>query len=515
VTTVDEKLKNYKNYYSESKKWFEDNFEKISQLFENRNLRDFIFEPFKDVFDIPDKTIDKDIYAVITQVAIINAVLAGLPGQMGVGVYVSMALEAWMAYAIASHVGVRLNKPSDIFKYFGMLSAVGFTILFGFKHLISFGFSLFSVIPMLNPLILAELFVTNLVGVLFWVGFEESRKSGSFSIPVKTLISISSKTKKIFKYQFEVLKNALTIENIKLFGQRFKLWLNGDLVLEQKVLNGEVFANVAMAYLISEQYEKLKGPFGDVFLESIRLRWSSQLGEDATVQEIAELFREYSPEQLQGAINTIKGKMFEVMVTNTENTDNDVWQAKMHEDESFPDSDIIFTNSETGESIEISLKATGSENTNIIEYALDKYPNTPIMITDEAALLYGDNDMVFGSGISNEELQNITEERIDELINSIQQVDASHVIIGGVTVGTIAAIWPFTMAYIKNKISYESYEKALVKIIGDSGVMLASRLSYAVVLGPVFAWYLLARAVNMAVVGASKSTLVKKAIVNY
>ena len=515
MISINEKLNNYKNYYEESKSWFEDNFEKIKQLFEDKKLRDFIFEPFVGVFDIPDKTIDKDIYATITQVAIINAVLAGLPGQMGVGVYVSMALEAWMAYAIATHVGIKVKTPSEIFKYFGMLSAVGFTVLFGFKHLLSFGFSLFSVIPMVNPLIIAELLVTNLVGVLFWVGFEETKKSGSFSIPFNTLISIGTKTKQIFTYQFEVLKNTLTVDNIKLFGSRFKQWLTGDFVQEQKVLNGEIFANAAMVYLLSEQYEKLEGPLGHEFLEAIRLRWSSQLGEDATVQEIAERFREYSPEALEGAISTIKGKMFEIMVTNAENSDNDVWQAKMHEDESFPGSDIVFTNSETGETLEVSLKATGAEDTSIIEHALDKYPDLPIMTTDEAAAMYADNPMVFDSGIEHEELQNITEDRIDELINSIEQIDATHVVIGGITVGTIAAIWPFTMAYFRKKISYEDYERALVKIVGDSGVMLASRLAYAVLLGPIFAWYLLARGVDMAVVGAGKNIPVKKVIVEY
>jgi hypothetical protein len=515
MATIDKKINNYKTYYKDAKSWFEDNFEKIKQLFEDKKLRDFIFEPFVGVFDIPDKTIDKDIYATITQVAIINAVLAGLPGQMGVGIYVSMALEAWMAYSIAQHVGIKVKTPSEIFKYFGMLSAIGFTILFGFKHLLSFGFSLFSIIPMVNPLVIAELLVTNLVGVLFWIGFEETKKSGSFSIPLKTLVSIVSKTKQIFTYQFKVLKNTLTLDNMKLFANRFKQWASGNFIQNQKVLNGEVFSNVAMIYLLSDQHEKLQGPLGDVFIEAIRLRWSAQFDEDTTVQEIADRFREYDADALEGVINTIKGKMFEIMATNAENSDNDIWQAKMHEDESFPGSDIVFTNTQTGETLEVSLKATGAEDTSIIENALNKYPDLPIMTTDEAAALYADNPAVFGSGIKHEELQDITEDRVDELINSIAQVDATHVVIGGVTVGTIAAIWPFTMAYFRKKISYEDYERALIKIAGDSGAILASRLAYAVLLGPIFAWYLLARGVDMAVVGASKNISNNKIIVEY
>jgi uncharacterized membrane protein len=42
-------------------------------------------------------------------VALINAVLAGLPEKLGVGVYVSMAFELWMAYRIAQYVGIEVN----------------------------------------------------------------------------------------------------------------------------------------------------------------------------------------------------------------------------------------------------------------------------------------------------------------------------------------------------------------------------------------------------------------------
>lgn len=494
---LQDRFKNYMQNSENAKKWFENNFENIKSIFENIRVRNFIFEPFKDVFTIPDNIVERDIYTIITQVAIINAILAGLPGQMGVGVYVSMSLEAWMAYAIAQHIGIKVENPSDIFKYFGLLSTVGFTILFGFKHLLSFGFSLFSVIPGINPLIIAELLVTDLVGVLFWIGFMEVSKNDSFSIPKRMLISIGSKVKEIFSFQFKALKAVLTIDNIKLFANRLKLWLTGDFLADTKTINGELFAATAMSYLIAGEFDKLNGPLGEVFEEAIRLRWSAQFNENTTIEEIAERFNEYSPEALHGAISTIKGKMFEIMVANAENMDNDAWKAYMHEDESFPGSDIVFTNSETGEQLEVSLKATGAEDTTIIEHALNKYPDLPIMTTDEAAEIYGDNPQVFGSGVSHEELQNITEERMDELINSIQSVDATHVAIGGVVFGTLTAAWPFTIAYLRNKISFESYQNAMVKILGKSGAQLAIRISYAVLLGPIFAWYLLARSINI------------------
>ena len=501
---IKDKFENYKIYSTKAKDYFEANIDKIRVLFEDTTIRNIVFEPFKDVFKAPKNGIDKDIYLVITQVAIINVVLAGLPGKMGIGVWVSIALEAWMAYSIARYIGIKLDKPSDVFKYFGVLSATLGIILFGFKELLSFGFSLFSIIPEINPLMIAELMVTDFVGILFWIGFSEAKEKGSFNIPKRMLLKIFKLTKELFSYQFNILKKLLTPSNIKLFAMRLKQWFTGDFIGDKKVLNGELFSTVAISYLISGHYEKLKGPLGDTFIEAIRLRWSSQFDDNTTIEEIAERFSEYSNEQLIGVSNTIKGKMFELMVEKAENTDNDNWNAKLFTDESHPDSDIIFTNSQTGEIIEVSLKAGSINDNQIIEHALTRYPDTPIMTTDEMAKLYQGDERVFGSGISNEDLTKITKERLDELKDNIQPINTTEVAISGVAIGTMATIWPFAMAYFRKKITYEEFENILKYLIPDSGVMLASRISYALLFGPLFAWYLLARGVGKMVVGVDE-----------
>jgi hypothetical protein len=490
-----EKLQGYSNP-KEARDWLNNNLSRVKALFENYTLSDFIFEPFKEVFDTPAKTIDKDIYSVITKVAIINAVLAGLPGKMGVGVYVVMAMEGWMAFCIAKHVELPVKKPSDIWKYFGLLAASAGFILYGFRTILGFAFSLFSVVPGINPLILAEILVTDLVGVLFWIGFIEAKETGSFIIPKRMILKAGTTTRGLFKHQLNILKNVLSPKNIKTVAERIWGYFKGEFPVDMKTINGETFATGAMAYLMAGQYEKLEGPLGDTFLEAIRLRWSAQFSPDATVEDIATRFREYDTDQLEGAINTIKGKMFEIMVTKQENLDGDQWQARMHTDESFPGSDIVFTNEETSEQIEVSLKAVSQDNTEIIERALVKYPDKPIMTTDEVAELYQDNNMVFGSGLQNEELHDITEKNIDELLAGIKPLDEHQVVIGGVVVGTVAALWPFVVAYLRGRISKNKLEKVFEQTLGKSGVALASRLSYAIVFGPLFAWYLLARGVK-------------------
>ena len=72
-------------------------------------------------------------------------------------------------------------NAKNIYKYFGTLATVGFSILVLFKEAISAAFSLFSSFTgPLNPLIPAELLVTNLYGIMFLVGFKEMKKTGSF-----------------------------------------------------------------------------------------------------------------------------------------------------------------------------------------------------------------------------------------------------------------------------------------------------------------------------------------------
>ena len=484
-----------KNILNDSKEWLKNNTYKLRSLFENYSLRDFILEPFRSVFSSSTKTLNSDIYSVITQVAVINAVLAGLPGKMGVGVAVSMALEAWMAYQIAKHLGIKINNVSDIWKYLGVLMATIATILWAVKVALGIAFSLFSVVSgPLNPLIFAELLVTDLLGIGFWLGFSNVRNDKDFeSFGTKELIKI---TKELFLHQYNILKNILTPENIKTTGKRIVAYLKGDFPVNQRLVNGEVFSTVAMAYLISGQYEKLDGPLGNIFIDAIRMRWSAQFNEETSIEEIASRFQEYSPEQIEGAINTVKGKMFEIMVTEQENLDGDQWYAAMHTDESFPGSDIIFSDIETGEQIEVSLKAVSLNNSQIIDEALKKYPDTPIMTTEEVATLYKDDPRVFGSEIFNEDLENISEEKFNELVNNIEPIDQYQVIIGGVTIGSAAALWPFVMAYLRKKISYEQLETVFNHVLGEAGLKLVSRVSYGFVFGPLFAWWLLARGVK-------------------
>lgn len=504
------KFKDYadQDILNSAREWYEKYKKKLDNMFNNSLLSNFLFEPFVSLFDLKQNILPSDVYKTITLVAITNAVLAGLPGKMGVGVVVSIGLEIWMALKIAQHLKLTIIKDSsDVLKLFIALASASFTAIYIFKQILSFAFSIFSVIPLINPLIFAEFFATNFIGIIFYVGFKNLNKIEDFKANFRASASVASD---LFKHQWGIIKNIFNLENIDLVRRRVWDYLNGNVPYDHKYLNGDAFGTVAMGYLLSEQYEKLEGPLGEKFIEAIRLRWSAQFSENTTIEEIAKRFNEYEPEQIDGVINTIKGKMFELMVEDIEQNDGDQWSAKLHTDESFPGSDIVLTNNETGESVEISLKAVSAENDEIIEKAILKYPDTPIMTTDEVAEMYQNNPKVFGSGISHKDLENITQENFQNLLNRVEPINEHQVVFGGVTFSTLAILYPFVISFLKKQISEEQLKSVFKKVLGDSGLKLASRLTYATVLGPIFAWWLLARGVAGLVETVSPSEAIKK-----
>lgn len=490
-------LKNRFKRYQETSKlgdWLDKNFDQ-TQSFINERAQSVIFKGMDNAFGWNSKLVDRHMYRVITTVAVINASLAALPGKMGVGVLISMGLEAVMAISIARSVGIEIEKPRDILAYFGLFSGVALTVLVGFGHLVRTFFSVFSVIPG-NPLILAEIFATNLVGVLFIVGFMEIKKGKSFRVPYRLFKTIWDEVIGLTKFQTVALKDILSPSNLKRIYKSFTEWLKGDEMPGPKQVRGDILTPLAMSMLIAGNYEQLEGPMGHAFLKAIRLRWSSQLGPDASVEEIAAHFQDYDANALNGAISTIKGKMFEILVTDTENSDGDAWTAHMHSDETYSGSDIVFTNPKTGQQLDVSLKAVSVQNRDIIEDALLKYPDIPIMTTDEVAVTFEGDPRVFGSGFTHKELKNITEENIDKLINQIEPLNATEIVFNGQVVGSFAVLWPITMAFLRKRITKEHYSEAATAALGQNGKVLAARVIAAVAMGPVYAWFLLANGLN-------------------
>ena len=296
---------------------------------------------------------------------------------------------------------------------------------------------------------------------------------------------------------------------MKLMGSRLSAWFTGDIVSNKEGMRGEIFHVTAMTYLIQGKYDSLQGPLGEVFIDSIRRGYSTKLG-DASIEEMSEYFQDRTPEQLRGDISLVKGEMFESLIEKYENNDGDEWIAKLHEDRNVPGTDIVFTNIDTGETIEVQLKAVSTSG--IIEKALEQYPEVPILTTSEMEEFFGENPFIDYSNISDADLEDVTEDNFDILVNNLEPINTSGVVAGSITIRALGSLWPFVMAYIKKRISYLQLEKAMVKVLGDSGTSLTSRLGYGIILGPVFAWYLLAKGILTLTRGAESMSKHRKTL---
>ena len=232
-----------------------------------------------------------------------------------------------------------------------------------------------------------------------------------------------------------------------------------------------------------------------MFIQSIRDRWPKL--ENASVEEISSFMSSaYEEDQLEGVISFIKGKLFENLSVADENKDGDEWTAYLHDNQNYPGSDMIMTNSKSGETIELSLKATDS--THYIESSLLKYPEIPILATSEVSGELKDKelDMLIASDFKNSDLKDITEANFDELINNsktFSNVAGVTATGAGVSLAATLSLWPFGVAFNRKKISKEKLIKACKIIFPKAGGELVKRIFFMATFGPIYAWYVIAK----------------------
>ena len=179
-----------KEKYKNNKSWTRF-FPKASEILSLKNLEKNLLEEFSPIKDMVFPKSKEQVYRTITSVAIINAVLAGLPGKMGIGVFISISLEIAMAVSIANYLGFHDIKKENIFKYLGTVATVVMSIIVLFKQAVTTFFGFFtSISGPLNPIIPAELLATNIYGIIFLVGFKEMKDKGSFKVPLRLIINI-------------------------------------------------------------------------------------------------------------------------------------------------------------------------------------------------------------------------------------------------------------------------------------------------------------------------------------
>jgi len=112
------------------------------------------------------------------------------------------------------------------------------------------------------------------------------------------------------------------------------------------------------------------------------LRRSKKSLENAPIDVLGDYVRDMNTTQLQGLANNVKGIYHELLVEEGINSTDDGLTAEVFPNTNHPGADIVIKN---GDQIikEVQLKAT--DNIELVERHLDRYPEIPVAATTEVA----------------------------------------------------------------------------------------------------------------------------------
>ena len=167
-------------------------------------------------------------------------------------------------------------------------------------------------------------------------------------------------------------------------------------LIDQRVNIGLFSATILMLMDSGHGFESIAQD--SLVIEAFR-RSDNQLA-DASVADISVYFSEYSLEAQQGIINNVKGIYHELAFVQQENADGDQWFAELMPSTNHPGIDVVLTNVETSETIDLQLKATDSLS--YIQSSLTSLPaETQLLATQEIA---NKVEGIESSGLSNADL---------------------------------------------------------------------------------------------------------------
>ncbi|MCP3982486.1 MAG: hypothetical protein GY716_24560 [bacterium] len=147
----------------------------------------------------------------------------------------------------------------------------------------------------------------------------------------------------------------------------------------------------------------------ELILEALRRSTPELAGAD--VPELRTYLSRFDDSQLVGVTNNVKGIAHEIRFVELENEDGDSVSAVLFESPTHPGMDVILSDSSTGESWEMQLKATDAPY-GVREW-IEAHPDGQIAVTSELA----DRLSIESTGISNEQLTADVEDVIDRALH--------------------------------------------------------------------------------------------------
>ena len=145
--------------------------------------------------------------------------------------------------------------------------------------------------------------------------------------------------------------------------------------------------------------------------------------------ETLESLRGQSPEQLQGWVNGVKGKYFEVLVRDRLRAGDRLGELQLEPGQKVelapsptqPGWDLRIENEDGSTDELLQLKAT--ESMSSVKDALEKYPKIRVVVPSE---IDDSSDKIVGSGISDEQLEGMTDAQMSEIGESGLEDLADH-----------------------------------------------------------------------------------------
>ena len=469
------------------KKYYED----IKTFFTPRFLSDAIIpsDVFESIGSLTNNKNEEQAYRFIIACALVNGILVGIPGDLGSGLLLLQAIEFLMAVHIARMVGLEFSW-NNTFRLIGAAGVTTFAVLYGFKKVLDIIFKFVAQLPIAAPASFISTSVTTIfLGLFFFLVFSEIKNTGKEKLKFFSIIRIGKNTstytykisKKLFSILFKDFPNLF-----KTITANVKQFINANYDFKKRV-KGELFFAGSMAFLLEGKSEALKGPISEMWLNAWRMTFTSKLPADANIDEIRNLANSYSTEQMPGLENLVRSKFYEILESTHENLDGDTWSAKLHKDPNHPATDVRFYNSETGQVIEVNYKL-GSAN--YIENHLEKYPNVPVITTPEIAEKMN-NPLVTSGKYSTEEVHKLSDEQFSKLLNSEHELYLQEGAAAAGAVTLIVYLFPFFIAYQREKIDKEQFSLAVKKFVPEVTSKTLNRIIMLTLIGPLYGWWIL------------------------
>ena len=196
----------------------------------------------------------------------------------------------------------------------------------------------------------------------------------------------------------------------------------------------------------------------ELILHSIKR--ANQEFSNLSTSEIGTILSHYDEDQMLGFANNVKGILHELQFIEIENEDGDNFTASIFPDTNHKGTDVMLTDEETGEIIEVQLKAT--ENSSYINEWFEEYPEGEILVTEEIA----DKMNLNSSGISNEKLTVETEEFVNKIIESSDEDEFWEYLPFLPTISIAIAGFALFLRYRKSEIDFKTFKNKFIKLTG-------------------------------------------------